>query len=305
MKTIKLSGFALIMAVSVGFLASCSSDDPAPTPLPPIGGYSSADEVGAADLLAYWPLNGNGTESLSNTAPNGIVNTTFVTGAKGQAAKMASGFLKYPSLAALTAINGSITTSCWVMISNTKLTPDGVSTISPLISFSGGANENIGNLSVFGNTHGLTTSDSIQMKAEYHFKMPDGQSFNGDCVNVIKASSNPADAAWTPAANKIGGQWAQIVWVWDATNGSTRMYANGVKISNAPWESRNGGNSMPFALFTPSYPILGGTPSVADGSNVETWNAALNGSMDEVRIWKKALSAADIGALYELEKAGR
>ena len=118
-------------------------------------------------------------------------------------------------------------------------------------------------------------------------------------------SDNPADANWTPFPNKIGGQWAHVVWVWDASTGNTRIYANGVKISNAPWESRNNGQPMPFALFAPTFPILGATPSVADGTNVETWNAALKGNIDEVRIWKKALNAADINSLYELEKAGR
>lgn len=304
MKTNKIFISAFALSIAFTSLTSCSSDSN--SSLPPIGGYASADEVGMADLVAYFPLNGNGNESISGTAPSGTVNTTFEAGVKGQGAKMASGYIKYPSIAALAAINGSITTSCWVKISNTKLIADGNSTISPLISLTGGTNTNIGNLSLFGNTHGLVSSDSIQMKAEYHFKMPDGtSSFNGDCVNVTKASTDPADAAWTPAANKIGGQWAHIVWVWDGSTGTTRMYANGVKISNAPWESRNNGAAMPFSLFTPTFPILGATPSVADGTNVETWNAALKGNIDEVRIWKKALNQADINALYELEKAGR
>ncbi|MBC7410072.1 MAG: hypothetical protein H7339_16935, partial [Arcicella sp.] len=47
MKTMKLTGFALAIA-GLGMLASCSSDsNTTPTPLPPIGGYNSADEIGA------------------------------------------------------------------------------------------------------------------------------------------------------------------------------------------------------------------------------------------------------------------
>lgn len=73
MKTIKLTGFTLAFALSLGvFVSSCSDDDndDGVTMLPPIGGYNSADEVAAADLTAYWPLNGNGTESKSNTGPS-------------------------------------------------------------------------------------------------------------------------------------------------------------------------------------------------------------------------------------------
>lgn len=303
MKTNKILVSAFAMTVAIASLSSCSkssSDDV----LPAIGGFNSADEVGASDLVAYWPLNGSGVESKSNTAPSAVVGTTWDAGVKGQAASFNAGFLNYPSIAAINNINGSITISCWAKITNTKLTAGGNSTISPLVSFSGGSNSNIGNLCVMGNTHGLVSSDSIQVKTEYHFKKPDNTDFNGDCINMIKQESW-MDATHTWNANKIGGKWAHIVWVWDATTANTRIYVNGVKISNSAWESRNNGDAMPFSFFTPSHPIIGATPSIADGSNVETWNAALKGQVDEVRVWKKLLSAGDINSLYELEKAGR
>lgn len=300
MKTVKFLSIIAMAIISVGFIG-CKTEEP----LPPIGGYNNADEVASANLVAYWGLNGDGKESKSSTMPTSSPNVTWVDGVKGKAAKMEAGFLKYPSIAALTTFNGSISVSCWAMVSNTKVTADGVSNISPLFTLAGGSNTNIGNLSIFGNTHGLTTSDSIQLKAEYHFKMPDGtSSFNGDCVNVTKQESW-MDNTHTWNANKIGGKWAHIVWVWDAETANTRIYVNGVKISNSAWESRNNGDPMPFAVFTPSYPIIGATWSVAEGTNTDAWNAALKGEIDEVRVFNKLLTTAEIGALYELEKAGR
>ncbi|SCX86552.1 LamG-like jellyroll fold domain-containing protein [Flavobacterium caeni] len=306
MKTMKLTGFALTAALGIG-LVSCSDDDNNNgfTQLPPIGGYYSADEVGAADLLAYWPLNGNGTESKSNTAPNNTQNTSWVSGIKGQAASFNTGFLDYPSIPALNSPEGSITISCWAKISNTKLVDGGPSNISPIVAFSGGPNTNIGNLALFGNTHGLVSSDSIQIKAEFHFAMPDGVTdFNGDCINMIKQESWMDDThTWNP--NKIGGQWAHIVYVYDGSTANNRIYVNGVKISNSAWESRNNGDAMPMDFFQPTHPMIGATPSVANGTNSEAWNAALKGDVDEVRVWKKVLSLADINSLYQLELAGR
>lgn len=305
MKTSKFL-FNAMMVISLTAVVSCSDDngdDPIAS-LPPIGGYNNAGEVGAADLVAYWSLDGNGVESKSNTSPSNTVGTTWETGIKGQGAKFNSGFLAYPEIASISGISGSITVSCWAKISNTKLVEGGVSNISPLVSFSGGSNTNIGNLTLMGNTHGLISSDSIQMKAEYHFKAPDGSDFNGDCVNMIKQEPW-MDNTHTWNANKIGGKWAHIVWIWDATTANTRIYVNGVKISNSAWESRNNGNPMPFSFFTPMKIAIGATPSIVDGTNVETWNAALKGSIDEMRVWKKVLSAADINSLYELEKVGR
>lgn len=308
MKTIKILAFSL-MATSGMLLTSCGDDDSNGNDLPPIGGYNNAGEVGAADLLAYWSLNGNGEEDISGTMPSSSVGATYVDAVKGQGVKLNSGYLDYPTIPNLAVQNTSLTVSFWCKISNTKLVVDGVSTISPIISFTGGPNTNIGNLSIFGNTHGLVSSDSIQLKAEYHFAMPDGtSSFNGDCINMIKQETW-MDNTHTWNANKIGGQWAHVVYVWDATTARTRIYVNGVKISNSAWEARNvvDGQDMPMPMtfFTPTHPIIGALATVVDGTNTDTWNAALKGEVDEIRVWKKMLIQADINALYELEKAGR
>lgn len=311
MKTIKICAYALI--ASGLFLTSCGSDDD--KGLPAIGGYNSADEVGEADLIAYFPLDGDGEEMLSGTMPSNTVGASWVEGKKGQAVKLASGYLDYPSITGLNVQNSSITISCWAKITNQKQTPDGVSSISPLISFSGGPDTNVGNLSLFGNTHGLVTSDSIEMKAQYRFKKADGTEKGGDCVNMTKmhqwmidenaAGKNPAHAAFP---NKIGGQWAHIVFTYDAATAKVAMYSNGVKISNPAWENRKDDNEtlpLTMSFFTPTRPIIGALNSVVDGTNTDTWNAALKGEVDEIRVWKVALGQADIGFLYELESAGR
>lgn len=309
MKTIKI--LACTLMVTSGFvLTSCGDDEG--NDLPPIGGYNSSDEIGTADLLAYWPLDGDGKESISGTMPSNTVGASWVQSNKGQALKLTAGFLDYPSISALNLQSGSITVSCWAKVSNTKLVVDGPSNISPLISFAGGTNANVGNLAIFGNTHGLTTSDTIQMKAEFHFKRPDGTEFGGDAINMTKmeqwmidgnaSGQNPPHAAF---ANKIGGQWAHVVFTYDGPTATARLYVNGVKISNPAWESRNNGDAMPMAFFTPNHPIIGALNSVANGTNTDAWNAPLTGEIDEIRVWKKVLVDADINALYQLEAEGR
>ena len=62
--------------------------------LPPIDGYNSADEVASTNLVAYWPMDGNGNEKKSGSAASSS-NATFVTGAKGQAVKFDKGYLSY------------------------------------------------------------------------------------------------------------------------------------------------------------------------------------------------------------------
>lgn len=300
MKTNRLF-YSLIVASGIALVASCSSDDS--SSLPPIGGYNSADEVAATSLKAYWPLNGNGKESISNTSPNNTVATTFVEGVKGQAANFNTGFMAYPAITALNTTSGSASISCWAKVSNTKLVAGGPSNISPIFSLTR-TGEVFGNLNLLGETHGLVTSDSIQMKGVFRIKNDDGSEFGGDAVNMLKQESW-MDATHTWAPNKIGGQWAHIVYIFDGPTGTNKLYVNGVKISNSAWEVRNGGNAKMLNHFLPTRPVIGALETVANGTNTDAWNAALKGQVDELRVYDKALTPAEIGALYELEKAGR
>lgn len=301
MKTNKILVSAFAITLAFASFTSCGSDDE--SSLPPIGGYNNADEVAATSLKAYWPLNGNGKESISNTAPTTTTAATYVEGIKGQAVSFNSGFMAYPSIPALTTTSGSASISCWAKISNTKVVADGVSNISPIFSLSR-SGEAFGNLNLIGETHGLTTSDSIQLKGIFRIKKPDNTDFGGDALNMLKQEPW-MDATHTWNANKIGGQWAHIVYIYDGPTATNRIYVNGVKISNSAWEVRNGGDPFLLNHFTPTRPIIGALETVATGTNTDTWNAALKGQVDELRVYDKALTPAEIGALYELESAGR
>ena len=57
---------AALFLIGLGFASCKKNKDVA---LPTIGGYNNSNEVAAANLKAYWPLDGNGNESKSGTAP--------------------------------------------------------------------------------------------------------------------------------------------------------------------------------------------------------------------------------------------
>lgn len=300
MKTNKLL-IGMLAATGLAFVVSCGGDSD--SSLPPIGGYDKADDVAATALRAYWPLNGNGKESISGTNPSSTVAATFVAGVKGQGVSFNVGYMAYPAIEALNSTSGSATISCWAILNNTRPAPDQPSNISPIFSLTR-TGEVWGNLNLFGETHGLVSSDSIQVKGIYRIKQADGTETGGDAVNMIKQEPW-MDATHTWNANKIGGQWAHIVYVFDGPTGTNRIYVNGVKISNSAWEVRNNGAALNLNHFLPTRPVIGALETVVNGSNTDAWNKALKGSVDEVRVYDKALTQAEIGALYELEKAGR
>lgn len=301
MKTNRFLLKSMILVSSVAFLTSCGDDDE--KKLPPIGGYDSSDDVGAADLVAYWPLNGNGVESISNTAPSNTVGATFEMGAKGDGLKLTNGYLAFPQITALGSTMQNMTISLWAKVTNNGGPgADGAPTM--LFNLSR-PNEWAGNMSLFAETGGrAATNDTLLMKGLVVIKNADGSANFQDVINSPNPSVEDLANGHVGNPNKNGGMWAHYVATWNAMEGKFLLYANGQKISNPAYEVRGGGNALPLNFFTPTRAVIGTFETVVSGTP-DSWQRPANANIDEIRVFKKTLNAADINALYELEKAGR
>lgn len=307
MKTIKIFAYALV-ATSGVLLTSCGSDDSGSS-LPPIGGYNSANDVGASDLVAYWPLDGDGKESKSGQVPSGSAGVSFSDAVKGKGADFNMGYLNYPVIPSLASINGSITISLWAKVSNNATNPTMLFSLSAPQdgthdAWNGAANI----LAETGRGNRPITADTLQVKGLFNILKPDGTSFGGDAVNAEQLSPDDIANGGVVHVNKTAGQWMHVVYVFDGSTAKNMIYVNGQKISNPQWEERNKINGVnvgvPFRAYANSHPIIGTFGSILTG-NSDTWQQHMKGSVDEVRVWKKVVSAADINSLYELESAGR
>jgi Concanavalin A-like lectin/glucanases superfamily len=299
MKTKKILLNSMILLSSVVLIIRCG-DDVNPS-LPPIGGYDSADEVGAPDLVAYWSLDGNGKENISNTSPSTTTGAEWETGVKGKGVKLTNGYLAYPSITALTSNMNAYSISSWVKLYNNQTETSGsVSTIFSLAR----PNEWIGNINLYAETgQKKVENDSIKIKQGFSSSTSGVQVYE----NFNKLESwMVEDNLITPGKhvagpNKIGGQWAHIVATWDGSNNTFIIYSNGQKISSPAFEIR--GDNTSIVLDTPTTPIIGAFGNHA--TTPDAWNKPMTGNIDELRVFKKALTRAEIGALYELELAGR
>lgn len=306
----KLTGFALAMALSIG-MVSCSDDDNnVAIPLPPIGGYNSADEVGSADLLAYFPLNGNGTESKSNISSSSTVGTTWTTGIKGQAANLNAGYITYPQIAALTQTVNAFTISAWVNVKNNQTAVPGSGSVSTFFAMNSNNADWQGNMMLYAETGQLrpvddagVVNDSIKVKAGWN-TMANGSQIYENWLHLepwMVADNLITPGKHVAGPNVIGGTWAQLVFTWDGATNKFIIYSNGTKISNPAFEVR--GDNTTLTMDAASTPIIGAFGNVA--TTTDSWNKPLTGKVDEIRIWKKALSASDINSLYQLELVGR
>ena len=311
MKTQKflISAFALAGAIVV-LTTSCGKDeDPVPASLPQIGGYSSADEVASADLLAYWPLNGSGNESKSNTAPTTAVGATYEAGAKGQGLKLVDGYLAFPNITNLTRTMSGLTISAWVKVTNNQTAVADSGSASTIYSQAIPGDWR-GNIVLYAETGQYrptnmagAINDSIKVKAGWNTIANGGQIYESwpKLESWMVADNLITPGKHVAAPNKTGGKWAQLVFTWDGSNNKFIIYSNGAKISNPAFEVR--GTNTTITTDVTSTPFIGAFGNFA--TTPDSWNKKMTGSVDEIRIWKKTLSAADILSLYELEKAGR
>jgi hypothetical protein len=287
------------LGASVISISGCDKNED--VSLPPIGGYNSSDEVGAANLKGYWSFDGNGTEAKSGTAPTLSNGVTFVSGGvKGQAASFTNGYLYYAANLAPLASNQPFTVSAWVQVKNTKDAP----TAPMNVPYSYFQLTRPGQL--FGNFTGLIEagqyshlSDTLVVKSIY-----------ADAGGGLQDNINNYGNVGTDfkVLKKAGtNQWAHIVTTYNPTGGTGtqsifRIYGDSVLVSNTNFEVRG----QPF-MYTPGEVIIGGWYNNIPNKSVstDTWTVPFNGKIDEIRVWNKVLPLSDIIALYQLGKAGR
>lgn len=290
LKSLKNLSFCMLLAGTTLFTA-CKDDDK----LPPIDGFNNSDEIASSALIAKWTFDSNNNETKSGTAPTGSQGVSSTTGIKGNGAKFDKGYLVYPSITSLSSTLGSFSISTWVKVQNNG-------TSSSIFLSLTRPNEWAGNINFMAETGWApATNDSITFKG---LIVSDNEFGWQDTRNAVTVSAQDAADGHIANGNPVGGEWAHAVLTFDGPSRVFQVYSNGVKISNPKWEVR-GAEGMVVNFFTPTYPVIGATRSFAAGTPVDNWDSGLTGELDEMRVYNRALTAAEIGSLYKLEKAGR
>ncbi len=265
-------------------LSSCDKEDD----LPPIGGFNSSDEVAATNLQAHWNFEGDGKEKKSGATPASTVNATFESGAKGKGVKLTDGYIAYNAITALNSLPNA-TVSLWAKYDNNGSHPSCFFTLTR-------PNEWAGNINFLGETGWKKAgNDTLVVKG----------------LVVTNKDNNPS---WQDSRNEPskGGvqtpkgvnKWHHMVMTWDGATSNFKIYVDGVKVSNPEWEVR--GTTGPLNFYSPTRPVIGAWGvNVPGGGTAEGWQKPMTGSLDELRVYNKALTDAEISALYQLELAGR
>ena len=321
--------FCLSAVFFLQFLAGCSDkeDSNEPLPYPPIGSYTTSDDVNAANLIAKWSF-----ENSVNDTKGGLTgvakNAAYTTGIKGQAYQGSNTQERYIVSNNATAVGAlsSFSFSFWMKSGQTV--PDGGSP---------GQGKGIQGIFALVNPAGFWGGLNLFLET------PDNNFPNMLRLKLQIENKRVAWGGQGPIFNMTGAidAWIHVVLTYDAATSRYTVYKNGEKGTNSiygtpygPFTDLNGScilygdnpggpdgsngnpNSAPlygalvFATPNLSQLVIGSnqfstTPSLTTTHGDEGWATDYAGLLDEFRIYKSALSSSEVNALYKLEKTNR
>ena len=274
--------------LTIGFVSCDKKKDD--VKLEPIGGYNNSDEVAATNLVAYWNFDGNKKEIKSGMDATSSARDTYTAGVKGQAVKLDSGYVFYKSVPALNTLK-AFSVSAWVQTRNNGETDEN---FTSMVFQSSKPSSTFGNINLGLETNWKpATNDSLVVHGWY--TDPSGG-----------LQDNRNDPFGTPPVGVVinkPGSWVHIVMTVDESSPvNCLIYANGESIGAY---NQRGDNK--FTPLTPSSVIIGGWLNNVPGEahTGDTWPHAFVGNIDQVRVYSKAISGAEVKALFDLETVGR
>ncbi|HMG67413.1 MAG TPA: LamG domain-containing protein [Chitinophagaceae bacterium] len=268
-----ISKYGLLLILILGFAACKKLDRPA------LGNFPQDTNPPGGPLKFYAAMDGTNVDSIR--ANFGVNNdASFVDGGvSGKAVQLdgsKNGFVSYPSA---NDFGGSsdFTISYWINI--TMAQKDNNHAVG-VLSFANSKNF-WGNITFYADNNAKSPSDSMDLKI--HFGAP-GNGDNWDFANYNFAHAWP---------HMYDGNWHQVAFTYDATAKVGTVYRDGAQFDQKTNET--------IKFESPSQVVVGGfqeAAGVVDNYGNNTWMAGFPGKMDNVRLYGKALSSAEVLALF-------
>lgn len=270
--------------------------------LPPIDGFNNSNEVGAAALKAHWTFDSTKNETISAAVPEKSVGTVdFIAGKIGKAINLTQAYMIYPTIANLNNADAlpSFTVSMWTKV------PDNTQTLASLFQINGVDFQDIwGLVGLMTRTNGNVYSLGATTTH-----------VNGTGTHSTYADFF-LDPGTTPSEGFTAGTdgWAFITITYDGPTNLLTYYGNGVKLGTRTLPNVTAPETL--ALLTPNK-VSFGTFEFKDDFNAGAYgnpplaadrpwaSHGITASLDDVRVFNKALSQTEVTALLHLGQAGR
>jgi len=275
---------AMVVMMS-SMLISCNKDNDNPD-----DGKIDPGTIATTNLVAYFPFDGNATETIATLTPSVETGVTYVTGRRGQAYQGADLAHLLYTLPVASKLKSLTSFSIAVWFKSPLVTGDP----EPII-FQIGKSDDLywGNLSLALNRLDAT-ADSLQFKA---FFLKTGAVWSGQHVGFS-------------CPEFVINTWMHMVFEYDATTSKYKIYKNGVQITtNDGVENRwaAGDDVVPrpalgaLAFANADVINIGAWRPKSEGTAEDGWMGWFLGNLDELRVYDKALSDTEVADLFEAE----
>ena len=278
-------GASLLGAMLMGgiILSSCGEEDGKVD-----DGKIDPNTIATANLVAHFPFDGNATERIANLTPTRQPNVTYVAGRRGQAYQGANGahlLYSLPTASKMRTLT-SFTLAMWFR--SPRVTGDPEPTV---FEIGRSTDQFWGNLK-FALNRLSATSDSLQLKT---FFLKNGVEWSGQHISYT-------DNIF------IINQWMHLVIMYDATTSKYMIYKDGVRVPTPTGiENRMSGPAPtgvplgPLAFTDADVINIGAWRPKSEGTATDAWMGWFMGNLDELRVFDKALTAAEVKGLYDAE----
>lgn len=270
-----LAASALLVGVS---FTSCKSNEPAPDT------RTNPSSIAKDSLVAYFPFNGTGVDSVASLTPTANAKVTYVTGERGKCYQGDSlAYLLYtlPSTSKLATMTQGFTISAWVKA--TKVYGDPV----PMIFQIGKSTDHFwGNLTWMQERAGDLATGGAKDSCYYKFCFKAGGVENTQWL---------ADNFWKKFTS---AKWQYITISYNGSTSTFSVYVNGVLYSE---RSKTLTNAGVLTFSSVDKLIIGGWLTKVLDNATDAWMGWYKGNIDELRVYNKGLSATRVKNLYDAE----
>jgi len=280
-----LFGTLLLSAVLV---SSCKKDDDDDNG----NGTTDPSTIAASSLVAYFPFNGDGVDEIDGLSPAESENVTFIEGRRGEAYQGAdNAYLLYdlPSGHSLRDLK-AFSIAMWFYG-----TPaiDGVPPVPGIFQISGTSDPIWGNMCLTQDRM-ADPADSLNIKIVFH---KEGAAWANQFVGFSNAAF-------------IENMWIHLVFAYDNTTSKYMVYVNGDPLDleegiTDRWAADETVLPRPpfgdMAFSNATQLAIGGWVQKILGLAADEWMGYFTGKMDELRIYDKGLTEAEVSALFEAE----
>jgi hypothetical protein len=276
-----------------------------PPPPPSFDGFNSSADIESANLLDYFPFNGTNADSLGGITGKVEGTPGFTTGVTGQAYQGAVGSSVVFDDPGQLAAASSFTVSFWMNTQNIGKFARGIFSLNNPTDF-------WGSLDIYLDNPPADDKNAATLMFKVHMN---------------NASGVPYGAFFLQAEvpNAIG-IWTHMVVTYDAGSSVFNIYQNGATIGvsgvagtkgyvKSPVMPGDDPTKVPETLWgpikwpSPTAAVIGTwqfqtNPSLTT-TGPQSFAESFVGSLDNFRIYNKALTSDEVVALYNLEKLGR